>query len=99
MTKAELLFIAKDVALMDKLNCISGLLEMNKPEDQMLIDAFVNDIYSALKENPPVTYKKNNKCHLLTQIAIIDPELANQLKDKRISEIRYAYNKLTNNNN
>lgn len=99
MTKAELLFIANDVSLMDKLNCISGLLEMNKPEDKPLIDAFVDDIYSVLKENPPIVNKGNNKKYMLDEIAKVDPEKAERLKNRKMIDIRYCFNKLTKNEN
>lgn len=64
MTKIEIITIAGSVDLMDKLNTVSGLLEINKAEDQGFIDLLVNDIYVELKKLLPVTEKYSKKGEL-----------------------------------
>lgn len=49
MTKGEIKKLASDVTLMDILNTISGLLELDKPSDQELINQLVDDVYNKLK--------------------------------------------------
>lgn len=64
MTKIEIRTIAGNVDLMDKLNTVSGLLEINKADDQGFIDLLVNDIYVELKNLLPVTEKYSKKGEL-----------------------------------
>ncbi len=98
MTKNELIFIASDIDLMDKLNTISGLMEINAASDKELIDSLVDDIYESLQLNRDkmVANPKGNKLYYLNEISKIDPEKAKKMEKLKLSEIRYIYNKLTN---
>lgn len=96
MTKLELKLLAADVSLMDKLNTVSGLIEMGNPDNRATIDALVTEIYLELKDRGGVSSPKQNKIFLLSELKRLNPAVYEAVKDKRFSVIRYEYSKLTN---
>lgn len=95
MTKAQIVYLARNVDLMDKMNTISGLMEVN-PNDP-LINSLVDDIYNDVKNNKltTVTNIMQNKEFMLSEIEKVNPAKAILLRNRKMIEIRYFYNKLT----
>lgn len=95
MTKAQIIYLARNVDLMDKMNTISGLMEIN-PNDP-LINSLVDDIYNDVKNNKlaTVTNIMQNKEFMLSEIEKVNPAKAILLRNRKMVEIRYFYNKLT----
>lgn len=95
MTKAQIIYLARNVDLMDKMNTISGLMEIN-PNDP-LINSLVDDIYNDVKNNKlaTVTNIMQNKEYMLKEIEKVNPAKAILLRNRKMIEIRYFYNKLT----
>lgn len=95
MTKAEIKAIASKPELMDILNTISGLMEINSPSDQALINSLIDDIYHKVAEEPHPT-RETTRARMLYYFMEHDPEMHKKLKNKRWAEIRWEYLKLTN---
>lgn len=95
MTKAQIIYLARNINLMDKLNTISGLMEVN-PNDP-LIKSLVDDIYNDVKNNKlkTVTNIMQNKEYMLNEIAKVNLDKAQKLRNHKMLDIRYVYNKLT----
>lgn len=95
MTKAQIIYLARNVDLMDKMNTISGLMEIN-PNDP-LINSLVDDIYNDVKNNKleTVTNIMQNKEYMLNEIAKVNPDKAEKLRSRKMIDIRFVYNKLT----
>lgn len=94
MTKASIKKLAANTEVMDKLNTISGLMEIN-PDDPLIAE-LTDDVYNFLKTDVPVTNKKYNKEYMLKQIAKIDPGKAERLKSMRFADISFVYHRLVN---
>lgn len=97
MTKASIKKLAANTEVMDKLNTISGLIEIN-PDDP-LIKELIDDVYNFLNTDIPVTNKKYNKEYMLKEIAKVDPEKAERLKSMRFADISFVYHKVMENKN
>ena len=95
MTKAQIIYLARNIDLMDKMNTISGLMEVN-PNDP-LINSLVDDIYNDVKNNKleTVTNIMQNKEYMLNEIAKVNPDKAEKLRSRKMIDIRFVYNKLT----
>lgn len=96
MTKKDILQLAGNVDLMNKLNSLSGLLEVSGPDNED-VKNLLNEVYSGIRELHEMTNNEHNKVWLLAVIAMKDPTLARNLKNARYAEIRLEYRKLTNN--
>lgn len=95
MTKKELLILAKDVDLMDKLNSISGLLEVNRDCDKQLIEELMEDILDGIKSKKAISAYSREYC--LSKIKEKDEQAYEELKNQRFAAIRYEYRKLCEN--
>ena len=54
MNRVELIKLAKDVTLMDELNTVSGLLEIDTPDNKVLIDSCINHILEIINKGENV---------------------------------------------
>ena len=95
MTKVEIKKLASDVSLMDKLNTISGLMEMNKQSDQELIRQLIDDVYHKLQEGK-TGKKKMTKAQMLHYIMNRDYQLYQKIKKQTWITVNKVYIDLVN---
>lgn len=98
MTKAGIIAVAKNIELMDMFNVLSGLLEIEGPENKAEIDSLVDNIYKGCKALEKENEGPKSKRVMLQLIAEKNPELADKLMKARYLEVLFEYNKLTNKN-
>jgi len=95
MTKKDILQLAGNVDLMNKLNSLSGLLEVSGPDNED-VKNLLNEVYAGISNISTVTNQEYNKDYMLAIIRNKEPQLAEKLKSKaRFFEIKRVYSELT----